>query len=165
MEQNLWNALHCTATKTELAVLTMYGQAISIPYTKCIQRFEAEKVNMLDLGDFHQKVLNHISKIIANPHILLSPTVGFEVGTLDGDLWELPGSVAAVHSLAPGLPHLQPVLVEFFSGAANTWERFTSEFTPGGLIDEATPFGKDLAWLPPTNDINEGALGSFRVLM
>ena len=27
MEQNLWSALHCTATKTELAVLALYAQA------------------------------------------------------------------------------------------------------------------------------------------
>ena len=46
-----------------------------------------------------------------------------------------------------------------------TWKRFTSEFAPGGLIDEATQEERDLAWMPSTNDINEGALGSFRVLM
>ena len=40
-----------------------------------------------------------------------------------------------------------------------------SEFAPGGLIDEATTEEKDLAWMPPTNDVNEGALGAFRVLV
>jgi hypothetical protein len=63
------------------------------------------------------------------------------------------------------LPHLKPVLVAFFKGAAETWKRFTSEFAPGGLIDEATQEEKDLAWVPPTNDEEEGALGAFRVLM
>ena len=53
----------------------------------------------------------------------------------------------------------------FFTGAANTWERFTSKFAEGGLIDEATAEERDLAWLPSTNDENEGALGSFRQLM
>jgi hypothetical protein len=33
------------------------------------------------------------------------------------------------------------------------------------LIDEATSEEKELAWMPPTNDVNEGALGSFRVLL
>jgi hypothetical protein len=42
---------------------------------------------------------------------------------------------------------------------------FTSEFAPGGLIDEATAEERELAWMPATNDENEGALGSFRVLM
>ena len=43
--------------------------------------------------------------------------------------------------------------------------RFTSEFAPGGLIDEATVEEKEMAWMPRTNDVNEGALGSFRGLM
>ncbi|KAF8808276.1 hypothetical protein BYT27DRAFT_7097318, partial [Phlegmacium glaucopus] len=42
---------------------------------------------------------------------------------------------------------------------------FTSEFAPGGLIDEATVEEKKLAWMPATNDVNEGALGSFCVIM
>ena len=46
-----------------------------------------------------------------------------------------------------------------------TWKRFISEFAPGGLIDEATAEEKELAWMPPTNDINEGAVGSFCVFM
>ena len=49
----------------------------------------------------------------------------------------------------------------FSTGAANTWEQFTSEFAEGGLIDEATAEERDLAWLTSTNDKNEGALGSF----
>ena len=53
----------------------------------------------------------------------------------------------------------------FFEGAAQTWKRFTSEFAPGGLIDEATQQEHDFAWMLPTNDINEGALGSFCVMM
>jgi hypothetical protein len=36
MEQNLWNALHCMPTRTELAVLALYGQAISHPYIRAI---------------------------------------------------------------------------------------------------------------------------------
>ena len=39
-------------------------------------------------------------------------------------------------------------------------KRFTSEYAPGGLIDEATEEEKNHAWMPLTNDVNEGALGS-----
>ena len=46
-----------------------------------------------------------------------------------------------------------------------TWSRFTSEFAPGGLIDAATTEERDLAWMPATNDENEGALGLFRKLI
>src|SRR3954451_2034083 len=83
----------------------------------------------------------------------------------DGQIWDSPKAFEAIQQYVPELPHLIPVLVAFFKGAAKTWKRFTSEFSPGGLIDEATVAEKDMAWMPPTNDINEGALGSFRVLM
>jgi len=63
------------------------------------------------------------------------------------------------------LPHLADVFVAFLKGASATWDRFTSEFVPGGIIDEATDLEKDLAWMPATNDLNEGALGSYRVFM
>jgi hypothetical protein len=55
--------------------------------------------------------------------------------------------------------------VAFFKGAAETWKRFTSEFAPGGLIDEASQEEHDLAWMLPKNDINEEALGSYCVMM
>ena len=67
--------------------------------------------------------------------------------------------------LAPEFPHLKRALVAFFGGALESWKRFTSEYTPGGLIDEATQEEKDLAWMPTTNDVNEGALGQFRVMI
>ena len=165
MEENLWKGLHCTATKTELAALALYGQAISLPYTKYIHQAHADKVNMLNLGDYHKSVHMHIKKIIQDTSLLLGPSAAFETGSLDGQRWESPGAFAAIQRIAPELPHLKPVLVAFFKGAAETWGRFISEFTPEGLIDEATQEEKDLAWLPPTNDDEEGALGAFRVMM
>jgi len=165
MEENLWKALHCSATKTELAVLALYGQAISHPYMGYIRGSENKKINMLDLGPFHKKVHNHIKRIIEDPAFLVGPTATYETGAMDGQEWDSPRVFEVIQQYAPELPHLIPVLVAFFKGAAETWKRFTSEFSPGGLIDEATVAEKDLAWMPPTNDINEGALGSFRVLM
>ena len=67
--------------------------------------------------------------------------------------------------MAPDFPQLKPALVAFFKGAQETWKQFSSEYAPGGLIDEATEEEKDHAWMPPTNDVNKGALGSFRVMM
>ena len=165
MEENLWRALHCTATKTELAVLALYGLAISQPYTKYMRHAHAQNVNMLDLGGYHKSVLKHVKKIIRNPGLLLGPSAKYKTGSLDGQVWESPDAFAAIQDMAPVLPHLRPVLVAFFEGAAETWKRFTSEFAPGGLIDEATQEEKGLAWMPPTNDDEEGALGAFRVLM
>ena len=56
-------------------------------------------------------------------------------------------------------------MIAFFTGADETWTHFTSEFAPGGLIDAATTEERNLAWMPATNDENEGALGSFRKLI
>ncbi|KAF8222953.1 hypothetical protein L208DRAFT_1185573, partial [Tricholoma matsutake] len=42
---------------------------------------------------------------------------------------------------------------------------FTLEFAPDGLIDQCTAEEKELAWMPATNDVNEGALGAFCIQM
>jgi len=154
-----------TATKTELTVLALYAQAVSHPYIKAIRAPGATKVNMLDLGPLHQKVYAYMQRIIGDPSFLVGNSVTWETGAMDGQMWQTPATIEAVQKIAPSLPHLKPLLVAFFEGAAVTWKRFTSEFAPGGLIDEATAEEKELAWMPPTNDVNEGALGSFRVLM
>jgi hypothetical protein len=164
MEGNLWKALHCTQTKTELAVLALYAQAITHPYMRVI-RAPGQTVNMLDLGPLHQKVRQHIQRIMEDPKFLIGPNVVSETGAMDGQPWHAPKAFQAIQRLLPQLPYLEKVLVAFFKGAYETWKRFTSEFAPGGLIDEATEEEKELAWMPATNDVNEGALGSFRVLM
>ncbi|KAF8814047.1 hypothetical protein BYT27DRAFT_7206409 [Phlegmacium glaucopus] len=165
MEQNLMNALQCDSTKTELAVLAIYAEAISYPYMKAIRTSHDTDQNMLDLGPLHHHVYEHMQKIISNPDILLGNDVSCSSATLDGEEWQNPAVVKKIHELSPTLPHLRDLLLVFFKGAAETWECFTSEFAPGGLIDEATTEEKELAWMPATNDVNEGALGSFRHLM
>ena len=37
MESNLWKALHDSATLSELAILALYGEAVSYPYVKAIR--------------------------------------------------------------------------------------------------------------------------------
>jgi len=161
MEKNLCNALYDIPTLTELA---LYSQSISAPYM-CVVCTPDGEINMLDLAPFHQKVLNHIQKIIDNPDLLLGNNSSFETGALDGLSWQSPGIFQAIQNIKSEFPHLQSLLVQFFQGAAETWKHFTSEFAPGGLIDESTPDERDLVWLPATNDVNEGALVSFRILM
>ncbi|KAF8805861.1 hypothetical protein BYT27DRAFT_7103543, partial [Phlegmacium glaucopus] len=89
----------------------------------------------------------------------------YKMATLDGEKWQNAAVVNKILDLIPTLPHFCDLLVAFFKGAAETWERFTSEFAPGGLIDEATAEERELAWMPATNDENEGFLGSFRHIM
>ena len=85
--------------------------------------------------------------------------------SLNGDEWQNSNVVSKVLEISQQLPYFKDLFVAFFTGAANTWERFTSEFAEGGLIDKATAEGRDLAWLPATTDENEGALESFWQLM
>lgn len=163
METNLWKALHCKATLAELAVLSLYAEAVSYPYMKAIRISVEKQENMLDLGPLHKRVASHIQKIINDPNILLSENPASTIGSLDGSEWQNPAFIKKVHSLQ--LSYLEDLLVAFFEGSKNTWERFTSEFARGSLIDEATAEEKELAWMPATNDENEGSLGSFRRLM
>lgn len=165
MEKNLYDVLHDPPTLTELAVLALYAQAITHPYMRQIRGPANKNINMLDLGPLHLQVEQHMEKVIANPDILVSPDATYVTGAMDAKEWERPDAVAIILQNVHELPHLSEVLVAFFNGALETWKRFTTEFTPGGIIDEATDFEKDLAWMPPTNDVNEGMLGSFRQFM
>jgi hypothetical protein len=121
--------------------------------------------NVLDLGDFHRDVQEFVAAIIEDPERLISPHATHSTGSLDGQGWENPNAIAAVKKLQPDLVHLRSMLVAFFTGALHTWIRFSAEFAPGGLIDEATIDERQSAWMPSTNDANEGALGAFRVQM
>jgi len=120
---------------------------------------------MLDLGPLHNEVLIHMQKIINTPDLLVGSRVSHTTGELHGHQWETPELFPTVKAMADRMPHLKQLVVVFFNGAKETWKRFTSEFTPGGTIDEATLEEKELAWMPPTNDLNEGLLGSYRQFM
>jgi len=165
MESNFWKALHDPATLSELAILALYGEAVSYPYVKAIRSTSdsGENQNMLDLGPLHKKVSTHTHTIIANPYILLCKNPSNITASLEGDEWQHPNIFKCIYDLK--LPYLKELLVAFFTGADETWTRFTSEFAPNGLIDGATTEERDLAWMPATNDENEGALGSFRRLI
>jgi hypothetical protein len=115
---------------------------------------------MLDLGPLHSDVEKHIEKIIQNPSILISSQATYQHGTMDKKPWHNPEVVEAVHILAPTLPCLESVLVAFCTGALKTWKRLATEFE-GGKILGLSASEKDKAWCPPTNDVNEGALGSL----
>ena len=150
MELNLWKALHCTSTTTELAVLAIYTEAISYPYMKAICTSSDKNQNMLDLGPFHLHIYNYVQKFIENSDILIGrdidPSESYKMATLDGEEWQNAEVVKRVQDLIPTLPHFCNLLIAFFKGAAETWEHFTSEFAPGGLIDETTAEERALAW-------------------
>jgi hypothetical protein len=145
--------------------MALYSEAITHPYMRVVRGPGTESTNILDLGGFHQDVQEHCQRLIDEPELLLSDDASAKTATLDGLEWEHPEVIAAIQKLLPELPHVKPALVAFCEGALETWIRFSAEFAPSGLIDEATEEEKRLAWMPSTNDHNEGALGSYRVYM
>ncbi|EPT04935.1 hypothetical protein FOMPIDRAFT_1086051, partial [Fomitopsis schrenkii] len=110
----------------------------------------------------HQEVKDHICNLIDEPALLLSCHVSYVTATLDGQPWECEAVIIAIQKHSPQLPHLEAIMLAFLRGTLETWERFASEFAPGGLIDLANTSEREEAWMPSTNDANEGALLSYR---
>jgi hypothetical protein len=162
VERNVYLDLQDIPTQTELAVLALYAQAVTHPYMKEVRGPGTEHVNMLNLAPLHFKVQKHLERIINHPNLLLPPHGSYEHGSMDGMPWQDSTLMDQISEMSSSWPHLESVLVAFFKGALVTWKRFTSEFEEGGLIDMATAEEKEHAWMPPTNDVNEGALGAFR---
>jgi len=81
MENNLYKALKCNSTLTELVVLDLYAQAISHPYIQYIHT-PGKDLNMLDLEPLHNEVLIHIQQIINTPDLLVGSKVSHTNGAL-----------------------------------------------------------------------------------
>ena len=77
-------------------------------------------------------------------------------------MWKWPEAMYAVLQLAKGLPHLWGAVITFFEGALATWDQFTLEFAPGGMIADSTESECQQAWMGPSNDPNKGGLGELR---
>ncbi|OSC96596.1 hypothetical protein PYCCODRAFT_1378837 [Trametes coccinea BRFM310] len=161
LEQNVYKGLQDPATLTELCVLSLYSQAISHPYMREVRG--PDHPNHLSLGPLHERVQQHIAQLIADPDLLLGADTSISSGTLDGNPWDSPEVFNAIHRLIPTLPHVRGAFVTFLEGALATWERFASEFAPGGAIAQLTEVQRDRIFMAATNDANEGLLGACRV--
>ncbi|KAF8869688.1 hypothetical protein BD779DRAFT_1614354 [Infundibulicybe gibba] len=162
MESNVFKGLKDIPTLTEMCALTLYSLAITHPYMRVVRGSGDRRINALELGPLHERVSAHCAAIIANPQLLLAPDADFTRGALDGSVWERPEAFFSVQLLAPSLPDLEGCLISCFEGALETWGRFSTEFTAGGTISRLTEGEKQRAWIPATNDHNEGALGGLR---
>ncbi len=100
MEQNLWNALKCNYTTTELAILAIYAETISYPYMKAIYASSNKNQNMLNLGPLHHHVYGHMQKFVANPNILLGNSASYVTATLDGEEWQNPAIIEKIHDIS-----------------------------------------------------------------
>lgn len=161
LESNVYAGLHDIPCLTELAVIALYGQAISRPYMRAVRLSGPEELNMLKLGPLHHRVKDHITNLIDN--LLLSPHPLAETGALDGRPWYNLELFDVLAETSLNLPHLRGALLAFLTGALETWQWFTSEFDEEGVIATLTSEETTCAFLPATNDANEGLLGTWRV--
>jgi hypothetical protein len=121
--------------------------------------------NELDLGPFHDRVKAHCKAIVENPNLLLVQDAAAATVALNGQGWDRPDLMYRIHSIPDKLPHLRTMIGPFFEGALLTWERFTTEFAPGGAIDQATPEQRLRTWNSSTNDTSEGTSGRCRQML
>ncbi|KAI5897896.1 uncharacterized protein SCHCODRAFT_02684172 [Schizophyllum commune H4-8] len=162
IEFNFWNALHDDSTLCELVALTVYGQAISHPYMREVRGPGTEHVNMLDLGDLHHRIPTHMRDLIQQPALIFGTEATHKTGSLDSKPWFFPEAMVAVRVLAARLEHAEKVTAAFLQAAVVTFERFAAEFADGGKIASLTVEDRQKLWIPATNDVNEGALGTYR---
>ena len=162
LENNVLIGLNNIPTMTEACVLGLYTQAISHPYMRHIHIPETCLINHLDLGPFHDRLLEHLSNVISDPDLLLGPQATPVTGALDGKPWESLEFMDYISTHKQKYPHLRRALVGFFKGALETWERFTPEFRKDSGAMNTTDEEKLLAFRGPTNDLNESQLGIKR---
>ncbi|KAL5483089.1 hypothetical protein ACEPAI_8318 [Sanghuangporus weigelae] len=164
LEENVYKGLLDLPTMTEHAVLALYREAVLISYLAKVRGKGLEQVNALELGPLYKKVLIHVKKLINEPSIILGADADPCQATMNGyEAWDRPDAMAAIRELMPQMPNLEEAFIAFLKGALTTWERFSSEFRDDGTIVALTECERDLAWVPATNDANEGALGAWRV--
>jgi hypothetical protein len=161
IEKNFSNALTDIPTLTELATLALYNVAISWPFMSYVRWHH----NLLDLEPFFQRKKDLLASIIAAPTVWSkpgSPPQSVYLGEGNPEPRAIQG-LAAVHNLAPRLPHLDDAIVAFVTRARETFvERFSEEFKEGGDISALTKAEREELFFPSMNDVNEGALGAWR---
>ena len=162
MEQNALAGLVDDATFTELQVLALYSQAISLPFSELIRAPYHKPRNGLDLGPDLDHLLKHLQAIAENPDLSIGPEVSWRTATLDGRPWHNPEAIEIILCDRDRYPHLRSALVAFFKGALETWRLFSRDILNNPKVTGATPEQRYRAFRRPTNDHNEGSLGLLR---
>ncbi|KAH7317466.1 hypothetical protein B0J17DRAFT_634087 [Rhizoctonia solani] len=103
------------------------------------------------------------SKLMVILIYVLAPNAPAPLATLDSSEWENSNVLAALQDHESALLFLTELFVAFCQGALQTWARFTEEFSPNGAIALLMPEQGGKAFMPTTNDANEGALGTWHV--
>lgn len=162
IEQNLCHALRCPATLTELCILALYGQTISLPYMAVVRGPEAELLGVLNMGPTQLQVIQHVESFRDNLSLFTNVDATPEQSTFDGNQWRSNEVFYAIKALLQSLPHFDKALYAFLNGALIVWKRFSDDYSANGPIGLSTAEEHHEVYMPPTNDRNEGALGAKR---
>ena len=106
LEQNVQAGLDDPATLSELCVLSLYSQTISIPFVQHIHTPSDASLNGLDLGLDYDRIKHHMEAVIKNPNILLGQGSSHEIGTLYGEKWEDEEVINFIWANLNSFPHL-----------------------------------------------------------
>jgi hypothetical protein len=162
IEQNFLNGLQDLPTLTELCVLAMYNVNVSRIFMQHVRQHE----NLLDLGPFFEQKRRFLCTVRDDPTTWTREEVPHTLQTLDGREHDEWGALVmkTVRSHLHQLPHLHRAVSAFLDGSHYTFsERFSDEFIEGGDIDRLSEEDRSKLFFASTNDINEGALGSWRL--
>lgn len=140
-------------------MLALAGILIHEPYNAYFRTGGLTERNILECAPLHNDLDTHLDILIRNPKLAFSPFTADQAEFLGGCYWRTSKSMAEIHTIAPTLPHLEPLLVAYLAGVRETFKRFGDEFEKGGAAQSATADERESAWMPGTNDVNEGALG------
>ena len=161
MESNILKGLMDPKTMTEMAVLALYHESVSKPYTMQVRGLVNEHKNALDLGPLHSDLVTHCDAVIDDPTLLVGGAVSHTTGAFYGTPWNQL-TVNSILSHQDQFPHLDRALVAFFKGAREKWPAFMEEFGPDSEISQLTVEEKKLAFRSPTNDHNEGSGAMYK---
>ena len=153
MEENIQHSIMDKPTVTKLIVLSLYGQAVSIPFTWFL--CTAQDRNALDLGKDYDHFKQHIQKIIDHPDLLIGPGIDATVASLNSKLWQNTHIIHKIEENYLKYPDLKGALVALFQGALAKLETFTKEFEQGSPLSNATPEEHWCAFQRLMNDRNE----------
>lgn len=165
LEQNVYDGLQDIPTIVELIPLAANAVAVSQIYMARVHSFPSS--NGLDLGPWHEKVKAHVHHLKENPSLFLKPGVTAMELCLDGRPMQCPDVLLALQHEAADLPTEDVIgaITAFFAGAEEGWIRFSEEYAPEGRVASLTPAQRDCAFMPMTNDANEGALEHYWLMM
>ena len=105
MERNIVKGLEDPATQTELAIFSLYSEAVSKPYAVSVRGSLNESKNALDLGPAHQQIIDHINALVGNPNLLIGDYTSYKTEALYGTRWDQV-IIDYIHSIRDQLPHL-----------------------------------------------------------